>query len=103
MPMSWLNPAVFVQRSALALNRALPSALGVKLKLRPGSMSLQVLPLLPDSEGWDVIDFMTRLGDVAGTSCAVSRLGEAPDQVKSWFGSGCGQGPAPAKIRPLGA
>src|ERR1700682_5890066 len=88
IPMSWLNPALAVQRSAFALRIAVPATLGVKAG-RSTPIDVQLVPLLPESVGCEVMAALTRFGPAAGTSSTVRRVGEngAPP-------------PAPAKIVP---
>ena len=53
MPMSWLYPALKVQRSALALSRTFSVAVGVMVKARLlSSITCQVVPSLLGSRYW---------------------------------------------------
>src|ERR1700730_4248955 len=89
MPMSWLNPALAVHRSAFALRIAVPLTLGVN-DGRSTPIDVQLVPSLPERVGCEVVAALTRFGLAAGISSTVSRVGEkgaAP--------------PAPAKMVPV--
>src|SRR3981081_1869754 len=100
MPMSWLAPPV-VHRAAFPLTYASqlpPGGVNVTVRLA-GSMSFHVLPSLPVSGYWVVLDLLTRVVGLTGTRKAVIRVGEklppmgpAPAQIvygSGWFAFHC--------------
>src|ERR1700730_8741176 len=86
MPMSWLNPALAVHRSAFALRIAVPLTLGVNAG-RSTPVNFQLVPSLLERLGCEVMAAVTRFVLAAGTSSTVSRVGENGSPL-----------PAPAKM-----